>query len=322
MHSLFQKYGYRVPSLYVKSAPQTYNIRQVFLQARRLAPCLLIFEDIDTIVTPSTRSYFFNEVDGLENNDGLFMVASTNHLDQLDPGLSERPSRFDRKYLFPLPSEPERVLYCEFWRERLKDKPKIAFPKKLCLAIAGITDGFSYAYLQEAFVSALLVIAGHRAEEAVGGGGDDDDDDNDDDLNKYELWREIKKQIEQLRRDMGSRRFSDETSASARTENFGESSCVYTAATQPLHAAQPATQSLSDLSYLGKERSVSFATGQPVYSSQTVGRGAGRAGEPTAPAARGVGGTRLDCDVHGAPLMTDEGMFMDSRFDTLQLDGE
>ena len=31
--------------------------------ARYMSPCLLIFEDIDTVVTDSTRSYFFNEVD-------------------------------------------------------------------------------------------------------------------------------------------------------------------------------------------------------------------------------------------------------------------
>lgn len=42
---------------------------------------------------------------------GILMVATTNHLDELDPGLSKRPSRFDRKYLFPLPNQEERVLY-------------------------------------------------------------------------------------------------------------------------------------------------------------------------------------------------------------------
>ena len=40
-----------------------------------MSPCMLILEDIDTIVTPGSRSYFFNEVDGLENNDGIFMVG-------------------------------------------------------------------------------------------------------------------------------------------------------------------------------------------------------------------------------------------------------
>ncbi|KAL8779469.1 MAG: hypothetical protein Q9213_006923 [Squamulea squamosa] len=193
-----------VPALYVKSAPNTYDIRSIFLQARAMAPCMLILEDIDTIVTASSRSYFFNEVDGLENNDGIFMVASTNHLDRLDPGLSSRPSRFDRKYLFPLPSEDERELYCEYWRQKLKSKPAIKYPRKLCPAIAGITADFSFAYLQEAFVATLLAIAGHRSEETIRGGGGPDDNDNGGDLDSFELWREMKKQVKALRNDMGN----------------------------------------------------------------------------------------------------------------------
>lgn len=63
MHSLFEKYEDSIPSLYVKSAPRRWDIRNIFQLARYQAPCLLIFEDIDTIVTPNSRSYFFNEVD-------------------------------------------------------------------------------------------------------------------------------------------------------------------------------------------------------------------------------------------------------------------
>ncbi len=62
MASLFQKYGFDVPSLYVKSAPRTWDIRSIFSFARTMAPCLLVLEDIDTIVTYGSRSYFFNEV--------------------------------------------------------------------------------------------------------------------------------------------------------------------------------------------------------------------------------------------------------------------
>ena len=195
MHSLFQRQGFAIPSLYVKSAPRTYDIRNIFVMARAMSPCLLILEDIDTIVTTESRSYFFNEVDGLENNDGLFMVASTNHLDKLDPGLSSRPSRFDRKYLFPLPDLDERILYCEYWRKKLEDKPAIKFPKKLCPAIAGITDDFSFAYMKEAFVSTLLVIAGKRSEDSVMTGSGDNLDD-------FELWREMKTQVKLLRDEM------------------------------------------------------------------------------------------------------------------------
>ncbi len=230
MHSLSTIQGRSIPALYVKSAPRTWDIRSIFVQARYMAPCMLILEDIDTIVTPSSRSYFFNEVDGLENNDGIFMVASTNHLDQLDPGLSSRPSRFDRKYLFPFPSAEERILYCNYWREKLKGKPSIQFPKKLCIAIAGITQDFSFAYLKEAFVATLLTIAGHRSEESVRGGGDDSDGDLDD----YELWREMKKQVEALRKDMDN------------SSNATNSTCAHT--TEPsMTGPAPAPVSRSEM---------------------------------------------------------------------------
>lgn len=63
-------------------------MKQIFQQARRYAPCYLVFEDLDTIVSEDVRSYFLNEVDGLKSNDGIFMIGSTNHLDRLDPGIS------------------------------------------------------------------------------------------------------------------------------------------------------------------------------------------------------------------------------------------
>ena len=202
MHSLYDRKP-SIPSLYVKSAKYTWNIGDIFTQARALAPCMLILEDVETIVTPATRSYFFNEMDGLENNDGLFIVASTNFLDKLDPGLSKRPSRFDRKYLFPIPNEHERTLYCEFWRQKLKSNKSIEFPKKLCPAMARITPGFSFAFLQECFVATLLVLArlGEDAREPNEARPFDSDND---DLEDYKLWVTFKKQADILRKEFES----------------------------------------------------------------------------------------------------------------------
>ncbi|KAF2474599.1 P-loop containing nucleoside triphosphate hydrolase protein [Lindgomyces ingoldianus] len=200
MHTL-QKRQPPVVTLYVKSAPYPYNIRMVFQMARAMTPCMLVLEDIDTIVTNSTRSYFFNEVDGLENNDGILMIATTNHLDQLDPGLSKRPSRFDRKYLFPLPDKEERSLYAQYWRNKLKNKKSIEFPAKLCDAMADITDEFSFAYLKEAFVATLLELARSHGDDSDDDGDPEDDDDP---LNKYEFWRFFKAQVKVLRSEMGA----------------------------------------------------------------------------------------------------------------------
>ena len=54
------------------------SLRQIFAKARQAAPYLLLFEDIDSLVTEEVRSYFFNEVDGLEDNGGILMIGSTN----------------------------------------------------------------------------------------------------------------------------------------------------------------------------------------------------------------------------------------------------
>lgn len=81
-----------VPTVYVRSleswmGPQ-YSLHVIFQKAREFAPCYLVFEDIDSLVTAEVRSYFLNEVDGLKENDGIFIIASTNHLELLDPGIS------------------------------------------------------------------------------------------------------------------------------------------------------------------------------------------------------------------------------------------
>ncbi|TGO23229.1 hypothetical protein BPAE_0139g00060 [Botrytis paeoniae] len=155
-----------IPPLYVKSfdgechGPK-WAISTIFQKARKMAPCLLIFEDLDSLVTEKTRSYFLNEVDGLESNDGILMIGSTNHLGKLDSSISKRPSRFDRKYCFRVPNEGERRAYVEFWRGKLgKDGgDMVEFGEELCSLVAKMTEGFSFAYLKELFIVTLLSIA-------------------------------------------------------------------------------------------------------------------------------------------------------------------
>ncbi|KAK0986009.1 hypothetical protein LTS01_010098 [Friedmanniomyces endolithicus] len=178
MHTLLDRKD-PIPTLYVRHAPNTYSIQAVFNRARALSPCMLI-------------------LDGLENNDGIFVVASTNFLDRLDPGLSKRPSRFDRKYLFPLPNEHERTLYCEYWRHKLSHNAAIVFPAKLCPAMSRITPGFSFAFLQECFVATLLILARGEDDDAYAARGDGDDEG----LEKYELWRVFRQQADILRKEV------------------------------------------------------------------------------------------------------------------------
>ncbi|KAL9002607.1 MAG: hypothetical protein Q9188_004480 [Gyalolechia gomerana] len=200
MKELANRSSLPVASLYVKSFTHfnpEYGIRRVFQKARETAPCLLIFEDVDSLVTPSTRSYFLNEVDGLEKNDGVLMLGSTNHLDLLDPGISKRPSRFDRKYLYPLPDLPQRIKYCEYWRSKLSSNPEIKFPRPLCTKIAEITDKFSFAYMKEAFVASLLkLLVGGRKYNALLRETEEDR------VEELPLWKEMKRQVELLKEEL------------------------------------------------------------------------------------------------------------------------
>ncbi len=233
MHTLSQRTNPTVEMLYVKSffsfAGPEYGILQIFTKARQMAPCMLIFEDIDSLVNPSVRSYFLNAVDGLESNHGILMIGSTNHLERLDPGIAKRPSRFDRKYLFALPIRSERVQYAQYWRKKLSGNKKIEFPEVLCGMIADITDDFSFAYMKEAFVATLLVLVVNKEECAaareqanitavrqrlfigsnvmfgdrviISGSGADDPDGRKQ-AEKTLLWKEIQKQVKILRDEM------------------------------------------------------------------------------------------------------------------------
>lgn len=153
-----------IPALYVKSLDSCqgpkYSIQLIFQHARAMAPCLLVFEDLDSLVTPKTRSYFLNEIDGLESNDGILMIGSTNYLERLDAAITKRPSRFDRKYHFKLPEEGARLAYAQYWCKKFVGQGEMVdFPEGLCPVIAKITDGFSFAYMKELFVASLLALA-------------------------------------------------------------------------------------------------------------------------------------------------------------------
>ncbi|KAG8904720.1 hypothetical protein FRB99_001306 [Tulasnella sp. 403] len=152
------------PSLYVKNfnsyAGEEYAMQMVFDYARRKAPCILVLEDLDSLITDRNRSFFLNEIDGLQGNDGLLIIGTTNHFDRLDPALSNRPSRFDRKFEFDNPTRDERVLYAQYWQNKLKDNKTVSFPDSLVQTVADLTERFSFAYIKEAMVSTLVILAG------------------------------------------------------------------------------------------------------------------------------------------------------------------
>ena len=147
------------PCLYVKSFKSQYgtdhaNVRAVFERARETTPCLLVLEDLDTLLNDKNRSFFLNEMDGFETNSGVVVLATTNHPERLDPAIVDRPSRFDRKYHFELPEVAERLRYLAVWNERAE--PELRIQEDAVARVAEATAGFSFAYLKELWLSAMM----------------------------------------------------------------------------------------------------------------------------------------------------------------------
>ena len=158
-----------LPFLYVRDLQQRSHddaIRTIFQRARQLAPCILAFEDLDGLVHEENRTVFLNELDGFQNNEGLLVIASSNHPGRIDEALLKRPSRFDRVFHIGPPQLAERREFCLrlLSRSALRQRLTPGFDAEtLSQKVAERTEGFTPAYLKEAFVSAAL----QRAQEGA-----------------------------------------------------------------------------------------------------------------------------------------------------------
>jgi hypothetical protein len=144
------------PCLYVRSfksdATEQENIAEVFRRAR-MAPCVVVLEDLDAMIHDQNRSFFLNELDGFQPNTGVVVLATTNHPEKLDAAILDRPSRFDRKYCFDLPGEIERLRYVEKWNTKLQVELQLS--ETTVAWVVRKSEGFSFAYLKELFVSSM-----------------------------------------------------------------------------------------------------------------------------------------------------------------------
>ena len=151
-----------LPFLYVRDLREhghRESVKAIFDRARLLTPCILAFEDMDGFVNEHNRTVFLNEMDGFGSNEGLLIIASSNHPGKIDEALLKRPSRFDRVFHIGLPGPDERREYCR----RLLGRGTLAARMSPSLdveALAGQvaerSDKFTPAYLKEAFLAAAL----------------------------------------------------------------------------------------------------------------------------------------------------------------------
>jgi SpoVK/Ycf46/Vps4 family AAA+-type ATPase len=128
------------------------NLAQIFDAARRNAPCVLFFDEIDALgqkrshLTHSssmrnTVNTLLAEMDSLGGTgDGVFVLGATNHPWDVDSAL-RRPGRFDRMLLVLPPDAPARAAIL---RHHLRDRPLAGIDLD---ALARSTDHFSGADL-------------------------------------------------------------------------------------------------------------------------------------------------------------------------------
>ena len=132
------------------------GIREIFKRARQSSPCVVFFDEIDSIapvrgaggetaVTERVVSQLLTELDGMENMHGVVVLAATNRADMIDPALL-RPGRFDKIIQIPMPDKDSRKNILRINAEKIPTIDDPDDPKRVNFdKIAEMTDGMSGA---------------------------------------------------------------------------------------------------------------------------------------------------------------------------------
>jgi transitional endoplasmic reticulum ATPase len=144
------------------------GIREIFRRARQASPCVIFFDEIDSIApirgggmeggggghgsTERVVSQLLTEMDGIQEMHGVVVIAATNRVDMIDMALI-RPGRFDKVVYVPIPDNKTRVKILEI---NTKGKP---VSQDIDLKrIADMTDGFSGADVSAVANTAISLV--------------------------------------------------------------------------------------------------------------------------------------------------------------------
>ncbi|XP_011102042.1 peroxisome biogenesis protein 1 isoform X1 [Sesamum indicum] len=148
-------------------------VRDIFSKAAAAAPCLLFFDEFDSIapkrghdntgVTDRVVNQFLTELDGVEVLTGVFVFAATSRPDLLDAALL-RPGRLDRLLFCDFPSQQERLDILKVLSRKLPMASDVDLEH-----VSHMTKGFSGADLQ-ALLSDTQLEAVHELLDREDGG--------------------------------------------------------------------------------------------------------------------------------------------------------
>jgi transitional endoplasmic reticulum ATPase len=140
------------------------SVREVFKKARQAAPCILFFDEIETLVpqrgkmtgeqvTERVVGQFLSEMDGIEELKGVLVLASTNRPDLVDPAML-RPGRFDFVVEMPKPDLRARE---EIFKVHTREKPlgKNITPRSLAMEAENLVGADIASCCQKASLLAI-----------------------------------------------------------------------------------------------------------------------------------------------------------------------
>jgi SpoVK/Ycf46/Vps4 family AAA+-type ATPase len=132
-----------------------------FRKVEPIRPLIVIMEDLDSIVGEDrySTSRVLNVLDGIKQIENVVYIATTNYPEKLEERITDRPSRFDRRYEVQLPDAEMRMAY-------LKHKIPAKDFKKLDIdQWVKDTDKMSIAHLRELVISTMVL--GNTYEETI-----------------------------------------------------------------------------------------------------------------------------------------------------------
>lgn len=134
------------------------NLRRIFAQARRSAPSIIVFDEIDSFasqrgmygssgVEHSMVNQLLTEMDGFRKEELVFVIGTTNFPEALDPALL-RPGRFEFLLEIPYPEEEDRRKILEIYNDRYEigmNKERIEYITRKTGGYADTQKGIRYS---------------------------------------------------------------------------------------------------------------------------------------------------------------------------------
>jgi len=131
------------------------GVRKIFEKARQVSPCIIFFDEIDSLagrrgmdhqgnnVTERVLNQLLAEMDGIESLKNVIVIGATNRPDMLDPALL-RPGRFDRIVYVTVPEKEGRLQILTIHTKNMPIKDK----EKVITDMAEQTEGYTGADLE------------------------------------------------------------------------------------------------------------------------------------------------------------------------------